>query len=115
MRRLLLFLNQVAAREAMRGAKPVVSVILVDDDYIADLNQRFKSRAGPTDVLAFDDPDYPEVYVCIQEAGRRGPVDLETARLALHGTLHLMGYDHHQTEDAVLMQAKEQEYIELWV
>ena len=111
-KRLTLFLNQVMARE--RGSLRI-NVVLVDDEYMAGLNQRFRSRQGPTDVLAFPDPDEAEIYLSVQEAARRGEASEEIARLALHGLLHLLGYDHHEPQDAALMQRKEREYMDLWV
>ena len=82
---------------------PEVSLTLLDDEAIAALNRRYLGREGPTDVLAFSlgEPTAPlgDVYVGFQQAGRQAaehgvPLEEELARLAIHGTLHVLGHDH---------------------
>jgi probable rRNA maturation factor len=84
-----------------------VSVALVDDPSIALLNERFLAERGPTDVLSFslgDDADVVgDVYVGFEQAARQAadlgvPLQEELVRLAIHGTLHVLGHDH--PEDA---------------
>jgi len=82
---------------------PEISLTLLDDEAIAALNRRYLGREGPTDVLAFSlgEPTAPlgDVYVGFQQAGRQAaehgvPLEEELARLAIHGTLHVLGHDH---------------------
>ncbi|MEW5700687.1 MAG: rRNA maturation RNase YbeY [Candidatus Zixiibacteriota bacterium] len=99
-------LNRIGRREAHRGA---VHVIVVDDPHMHALNRRFRRRDRPTDVLAFpladgmgaiDGGPWGEIY-CNYDHARRwrsehgGTVAAELIRLAVHGYLHLLGYDHH--------------------
>jgi len=102
-----------------------VSVALVDDEYIHDLNRRFRGQDRPTDVLSFpmgeEEPgagDEPgvlllgDVVISLPAAARQAAeyghgLDREVARLAVHGTLHLLGYDHERDEDAGRMQERE--------
>jgi rRNA maturation RNase YbeY len=85
-----------------------LSVSLVGDDEIRDLNRRYRQRDRPTDVLAFAlrEGAYPSVGNALgdvvisldtarRQAGLRGGdlVD-EVDRLLVHGILHLAGYDH---------------------
>lgn len=105
------FLRRCARRALEdRGiADGELSITLLDDPDIARLNQQYLDRSGPTDVLAFslNDPDQPplgDVYVGIEQAARQArelEVDLreELGRLVIHGTLHVLGYDHPEDDD----------------
>ncbi len=98
----------VRAVEAAAAARSVgegeFSLTLLGDGAIAELNQRFLGHAGPTDVLAFalfEPGELPvgDIYLGYQQALRQArehevPVAQELARLAVHGTLHVLGEDH---------------------
>ena len=83
-----------------------ISVSIVSDKIIADLNRRFRSTLGTTDVLSFtisDDPLEGEIYISIDqaEAGSKAdgiPLITELYKLIIHGALHLLNY-HHDTEE----------------
>ena len=87
---------------------------LVDDDEIRELNRRYRSRDEATDVLSFPGETTPEgrhlgdVVISVETAEKRGggPVERELRVLALHGVLHCLGYDH-ETDDGE-MDALEQ-------
>lgn len=78
-----------------------VSVALVSDEQIQELNRRFLNRDRPTDVLAFsfgaDEPGaWGEVVISVDTARRQaeernGALLEELLLLAVHGTLHLLG------------------------
>ena len=85
-----------------------ISVALVDDVSIALLNERFLDREGTTDVLAFSLGDaidvVGDVYVGFEQASRQAAelgISLaeELVRLAIHGTLHVLGYDHPEDDE----------------
>lgn len=94
---------RVAAREEQRPDGEV-SVTLVDDAEIASLNYRYLDREGPTDVIAFTlhaegEPLLGDIYIGYEQAVRQAteegvPIDEELARLAIHGFLHVVGWDH---------------------
>jgi len=99
-----------------------LSIALVDDAEIADLNSRYRGRQGPTDVLSFSLEEGPhadrrgsllgDVVVSLETAAtqaRRGrrSLDDEVLRLLIHGTLHLVGHDHEGEEEARRMRAEE--------
>ena len=81
-----------------------LSVTFLGRDRMRSLNQQYKGQARPTDVLAFSLPDpsgtlMGDIYVCPwvasrEAAAREIPVDQEIIRLVVHGTLHVLGYDH---------------------
>lgn len=80
-------------------------VALVSDARIAELNRRFRGQARPTDVLSFPAEASAgngyrgDVAISVESARRnarryRHPLSEELKLLALHGLLHLLGYDH---------------------
>ena len=80
-----------------------VSVTFVDDAAMQDLNGRYLGKDATTDVLAFslgdDDAPLGDVYVGVDQARRQArdhgvSLDEELVRLAIHGTLHVLGHDH---------------------
>ncbi len=102
-----------------------LSMLFVDEEAMAQLNQRFRGKEGPTDVLSFplDEPgdDSPwqapsllgDVVICPTVARRnaaehRRSYEDELALLVVHGTLHLLGMDHLDDEQAAAMEAREQ-------
>jgi probable rRNA maturation factor len=107
-----------------------LSVALVDDVAMTDLHDRFMGIAEPTDVLTFDlrDGDFhhdgsaPEggvdgeivisVDTAARESAQRGrPVVDEVLLYAIHGTLHLLGYDDHDEADFERMHAHEDQLL----
>ena len=90
------------------GRRAMISVAFVGRDRMRALHRRFKDRPGPTDVLAFALPGpggrlAGDVYVCPWVAARqarslRVPVREEILRLVIHGTLHVLGWDHPEDE-----------------
>ncbi len=96
----------------------VISVAVVSDETIAGINQAYLGHEGPTDVITFDlreadgDPLNAELVLshdtAAREAAARGiAVEAELALYAVHGALHLCGYDDHAPEDASHMHAVE--------
>jgi probable rRNA maturation factor len=86
-----------------------ISVALVGDDEIAALNEQYLSHEGPTDVISFHlhdqgEPPLGDVYVGVQQAARQAAgfgasVADEVLRLAVHGTLHVLGHEHPEGDD----------------
>lgn len=113
-----------------RGVRAgILSLGFVDQDTMADLNERFLGGAGPTDVLAFPLDagmssealgDMPvllgDVVVCPAVAeGNAGArlvsTDDELALLVVHGVLHVLGMDHAEADEAAAMQGLERHLL----
>jgi probable rRNA maturation factor len=110
----------VLGGEGVKEAK--VTLAFVDDATIAGLNKRFLEHDGPTDVITFtysgagakklEGEVVIGVEVAQREAAERGhDVNTELSLYAIHGTLHLCGYDDRSKRDAVEMRRKEREYL----
>ncbi len=98
--------------EGVRGAE--LSLSFVDAGEMADLHERYLGEVGPTDVLSFaldEDGLLGDVVVCPAVAAGNNPDrDAELRLLVVHGTLHLLGYDHELGEDRAVMWAKQEAY-----
>ena len=111
-----------AILDALGCPKQELSILLVNDLQIAELNATYLNREGPTNVIAFPmqegefagiSPDLlGDVVISVDTAEREGGmagIDVETrmVELLVHGVLHLMGYDHeHDEDDARRMEEK---------
>ncbi|MCG8370797.1 MAG: rRNA maturation RNase YbeY [Proteobacteria bacterium] len=120
--------NSVEA--AGRSGSLEVSVRIVGVDEIRALNRDFRSKDEPTNVLSFPAgsvaglPDglpvaLGDVVVCApvvrREAGEQGKtVRAHWAHVLVHGTLHLLGYDHVDEREAVEMEALETRILAAW-
>ncbi len=117
-------LRSRAARllSALQHSRSELSVALVDDREIAELNASHRGRDRPTDVLSFSllEGEHTErrgallgdVVIGVETAARqarraRRSLDDEVARLLIHGTLHLLGHDHERDDEARAMRAEE--------
>ncbi len=104
--------------EAAQG----VAVLLTSDEAVAELNQRFRGKAGPTNVLSFPASANPENHlgdvalahgVCAREAAEQGKsLEQHLSHLVVHGVLHLLGYDHETDGEAEAMEALERSILE---
>jgi probable rRNA maturation factor len=103
-------------------ARSELSVALVDDAGIADLNARYRGVSRPTDVLAFalSEGEHADrrgkllgdVVISVETAARQARrahrgLDAVVARLLIHGTLHLLGRDHQTDAEERVMRADE--------
>lgn len=97
-----------------------IVVRIVDEQESAELNQQYRHKQGPTNILSFpvEIPDgidldlLGDLVVCApvlaQEATQQGkPIAHHWAHIIIHGVLHLLGYDHLDDEQAEDMESKE--------
>ncbi|AQA17880.1 rRNA maturation RNase YbeY [Halioglobus japonicus] len=109
-----------AALATQRKTDTEVSVRLVDEDEMAELNHTWRGKSGPTNVLSFPSDLPPElelpllgdIVVCTQVVIREASEQHKTleahwAHMLVHGTLHLLGYDHIEDEEAQAMEVLE--------
>ncbi len=82
-----------------------VSIIFTDIEYIQELNSRYRGIEAPSDVLSFNLSQKGcggEIYICpryIYTFFKGDAFEEEILRLIIHGTLHILGYDHSQSLD----------------
>jgi probable rRNA maturation factor len=117
-------LRSRAARvlQALSRTRSELSIALVDDATIADLNARYRGKSRATDVLSFSlvEGEYADrggnllgdVVISVETAARQARrahrgLDAEVARMLIHGTLHLLGHDHGKDDEARTMRAEE--------
>lgn len=101
-----------------------LSLAIVDDPAIHQINREYLQHDYPTDVISFLLQDEPAGLVgqlvvssdtAAREAAQLGQcVEDELLLYVIHGTLHLMGYDDHEPQDAVRMRQAEAEYLRRW-
>ncbi|MGC8765910.1 MAG: rRNA maturation RNase YbeY [Brevinematia bacterium] len=97
----------------------VVSLVLSDNNYIKKLNRAFRGITKPTDVLSFpategeeglleeiegEEKELGDIVISVEKAKEQAreygvSESEELARLAIHGVLHLLGFDHEKSEE----------------
>jgi probable rRNA maturation factor len=129
----LLQLAEIVLDAEGLGPDTGVSLVLIDEDGIAELNEQHLGRTGPTDVLSFPLEDATPGRPPARHAGgppvelgdvfiaptvvRRNAADHgvafedEMALMVVHGLLHLLGWDHEQEDEAVRMEARERQLL----
>ena len=107
-------------------AEPVELVIrLVDEEESRQLNQAYRGKERPTNVLSFPFEAPPQVasrllgdlVICVpvvaREAQEQGKsLEAHWAHLVIHGLLHLLGYDHQTDEEALQMESRERDLLQ---
>ena len=99
-----------------------LGVLIVGDDRMAELHEQYHADPSTTDVLTFDMRDAPDqpveadLVLCLDEARRQAAQRGHTVReelllYALHGLLHLIGYDDHDDADRAAMHNRENELL----
>ncbi len=126
--------SAAAVRGAMTAlvfeeAEGEIGIVLTNDDTIHTCNREYRGVDRPTDVLSFPtqegdeliavpDGHIGDIMISVDTAARQAAeLDHSTAReimfLAIHGTLHILGYDHMQPEDEEIMFKKQREILKI--
>lgn len=132
MQKLKLVLEKVLEEHNMPNSE--VCVIFVDDDFIHDLNEKYRGKAQSTDVLSFNMQEHEEdnqkhfsetnettgdIIISAETAARQCEeyghnLEKEISYLTVHGLLHLLGYDHDTEERKKEMRSLEKEILRLF-
>ena len=98
-----------------------LNIIFIDEDQMISFNQQFRNMNKTTDVLTFPTEDEHmdsigdiliNIDKVIQQAKDYGHTERrEVAFLAVHGYLHILGYDHHTEEDERMMIEKQKSIL----
>jgi len=99
-----------------------LSIALVGQGRIRELNKRYRGKNRITDVLAFPNKEIGlgETVICLREVKKNAKrfsstFEKELARVLIHGILHLLGYDHEKSEaQAKKMEEKQNYYLKLF-
>lgn len=113
------WVSAVLANQQRSGATEI-SVRLVDASEMSKLNLSYRGKTGPTNVLSFP-ADLPpdlglpllgDIVICAPVVLAEAVEQAKTpaahwAHMIVHGTLHLLGYDHIEEDEAIVMEALE--------
>jgi probable rRNA maturation factor len=115
----------VRAALAQRRDDAELSVRIVDEEEMRELNSRYRNKNHPTNVLAFPAGIAPElglpllgdIVVCAPVVRREAleqnkPARAHWAHMLIHGTLHLLGHDHVRPRQASVMETLEIRILE---
>jgi probable rRNA maturation factor len=115
-----------AIEAVLPGDARGIDVVLTNDAEMQILNKEWRGMNKPTNVLSFPSPDMPvpegevahlgDIVLAwgtvtreAQDAGK--PLSAHVTHLVVHGTLHLLGFDHEDDADADVMEKKETEVL----
>lgn len=121
------WVNQALTLQAQTADYPKteITIRIVDEAESHELNLTYRGKDKPTNVLSFpfevpegiELPLLGDLIICRQVVEKEAeeqqkPLDAHWAHLAIHGTLHLLGYDHLTDEEAEEMESLETEIMQ---
>ena len=116
----------LAAVEAISTPSTELAIVLTDDSTIRTLNRDWRGKNAPTNVLSFPaadpgkarpaSPYIGDIVIAFETVAREAvadgkPFNHHLAHLAVHGFLHLLGYDHENDRDAEKMERLERKIL----
>ena len=105
-----------------------LGIRLVNEIEMEELHQKWMNLSGATDVMSFPmdeiKPDSAsngpgiigDIVLCPEFAAKNGiqSTDLEIELLTVHGVLHLLGFDHEEKEDELVMFKMQEDFLNQW-
>jgi len=106
-----------------------LSIIVSDNKYIQEINNKYRNENRPTDVISFSNRETPfpahnfktenigDIFISIEKASEQSmtydvSINDEFSRLLIHGILHLLGFSHELSEkERIMMIAKENDIL----
>ena len=108
--------ENVLKEEGVFNKNIEISIAIVDSPEIKKINNQYRKKNKPTDILSFGKigEDLLEIVICPKEVKKNGEVfKEELKRVVIHGILHLIGYDHEKSKkEALEMFAKQDKYFQ---
>ena len=104
-----------------------ITIRIVDKKESAFLNLKYRKKTGPTNILSFyyDSPEnlfnskflYGDLVICwsiakLEALEQNKSLNAHLSHLVVHGVLHLLGYDHHKSKDAKIMENLENKLLQ---
>ena len=115
--------GRICRGEGVKG-NAEVSVMFCDDEFITDLNRRYRRKNAPTDVLSFEQDHAAskglrvlgDIVISLETAerhcgGDRAMMRKEVNLLFCHGLLHLLGHDHATAKERMAMTELQAHYL----
>jgi len=114
------FLEKVCQKvlESEKKENKDLSIALIGQEKIRELNKKYRKKNRATDILAFPGDGLGEIVICLREVKKnakkyKASFEKELARVLIHGLLHLLGYNHEKSEKAAQkMEEKQNYYLE---
>ncbi|QOD38489.1 rRNA maturation RNase YbeY [Candidatus Wolbachia massiliensis] len=102
--------------------EPSVSIALADDNLLHQLNLKFRKIDKPTNVLSFqceqlsNECDLGDIAISIDTIKKESseyliPIPAHVAHMLVHGLLHLLGYDHQEEDEEIIMRNLESKIL----
>ncbi|PIR78108.1 MAG: rRNA maturation RNase YbeY [Candidatus Magasanikbacteria bacterium CG10_big_fil_rev_8_21_14_0_10_36_16] len=104
-----------------------ISVHIVGDKKIRDLNKNYRGKDKVTDVISFaiaegesivemEEKDFGDIFICLPQIIRQATENNisareETIRMLVHGVLHILGFDHKKENEAKEMFSLQEKFV----
>lgn len=96
-----------------------MNIVFMTKDQIQEMNKTYRNIDKVTDVISFPDQEdnyIGDIFICLDRAKEQAidyghSNEREIGFLAVHGYLHLLGYDHHSESEEKIMFAKQEEIL----